>query len=219
MTNNTCVETYEQDGYKVELFYDDQVENPRTSWDHVATMVCSHRRYQLGDEQATWDDWAAEQLNRYFPDEMDRQYDLENSDNPNDWTKADAYYKHLIGRLDEVMEIMPLYLYDHSGITISTGPFSCGWDSGQVGIIYMTREQILTQFGGKLLTKKKRHQAQELMRDEVDEYDQYLTGDVYGYVVTDPNGDEVDSCWGYFGYKLAEQEAKAALEHAARKGA
>ena len=213
------VETHEQDGYKVELFYDDWAENPRTSWSQVATMVCSHRRYQLGDEQATWDEWAAEQLERYFPEEMAHHYDLENSDNPNDWAKADAYYKRLIDRLDEVMEIMPLYLYEHSGITISTGPFSCPWDSGMVGIIYMTREQILEQFGGKLLTKKKRHQAQELMKDEVHEYDQYLTGDIYGYVVTDPNGDEVDSCWGFFGYDFAKQEAKAALEHATRKGA
>jgi hypothetical protein len=29
--------------------------------------------------------------------------------------------------------IKGLFLYDHSGITISTGRFSCPWDSGQVG--------------------------------------------------------------------------------------
>jgi hypothetical protein len=37
--------------------------------------------------------------------------------------------------------IKDLYLYDHSGITISTSPFSCGWDSGQVGFIYLTRQK------------------------------------------------------------------------------
>lgn len=36
--------------------------------------------------------------------------------------------------------ILPLYLYDHSGITISTGPFSCPWDSGQVGWIYAPKD-------------------------------------------------------------------------------
>jgi len=34
---------------------------------------------------------------------------------------------------------LPRFLYDHSGITMSTGPFSCPWDSGQVGFIYATR--------------------------------------------------------------------------------
>ncbi len=213
------VETYEQDGYTVKLFYDDQIEDPRTTWSHAATMVCSHRHYCLGDEQATWDEWVAEQLDRYFPEEMVHHYYLANSDNPSDWTKADAYYKRLIARLDEVMEIMPLYLYEHSGITISTTPFYYVGDSGQVGVIYMTREQILARFGGKLLTEKKRRQARALMMDEVDEYNQYLTGDVYGYIVTDPNENEVDSCWGLFGYEWARAEAKAALEHAARKGA
>ena len=28
---------------------------------------------------------------------------------------------------------LPLYLYDHSGITMNTTGFSCQWDSGQVG--------------------------------------------------------------------------------------
>lgn len=36
--------------------------------------------------------------------------------------------------------ILPLYLYDHSGITISTVPFSCPWDSGQVGWIYAPKD-------------------------------------------------------------------------------
>ena len=30
---------------------------------------------------------------------------------------------------------LPLYLYDHSGITMSTGSFCDSWDSGQVGFI------------------------------------------------------------------------------------
>ena len=34
---------------------------------------------------------------------------------------------------------LPVFMYDHSGITINTTGFSCRWDSGQVGIIYMTK--------------------------------------------------------------------------------
>ena len=214
MMNSLCETIEGPDGWKVDLYWDDDRQNPRTEWDHAATMVCSHSRHDLGDEQVDLDTWINEMIGCFFPDEWDRHYDLENSDRESDRAKADILYNKLKDRLYEHMEIMPLYLYDHSGITMSTGRFSCPWDSGQVGIIYMTREQILKQFGGKLLTKKKREQARDLMQAEVEEYDQYLTGDVYGYVVTDPLGNDVDSCWGFYGLSWARQEAAAALEHA-----
>ena len=43
--------------------------------------------------------------------------------------------------------ILPLYLYDHSGITISTGPFSCPWDSGQVGWIKAPKDTFRNATG------------------------------------------------------------------------
>jgi hypothetical protein len=42
---------------------------------------------------------------------------------------------------------LPLYLYDHSGITMSYKPFGCRWDSGQVGFIYMTAQDIKKEYG------------------------------------------------------------------------
>ena len=36
--------------------------------------------------------------------------------------------------------ILPLYAYEHGMITVSTGPFSCPWDSGQVGFVVSTKE-------------------------------------------------------------------------------
>ena len=38
----------------------------------------------------------------------------------------------LIGELENVV-ILPLYLHDHSGLTMNTSGFHCPWDSGQVG--------------------------------------------------------------------------------------
>lgn len=114
---------------------------------------------------------------------------------------------------------LPLYLYDHSGITMSTGRFSCPWDSGQVGFIYVEWEKAVREYGltderfPSLADKVER--VNEALRTEVAVYDQYLTGDVYGYesetgvVVTKtwPDGstereidwDSEDSCWGFFG--------------------
>ena len=36
--------------------------------------------------------------------------------------------------------ILPLYAYEHGMITVSTGRFSCPWDSGQVGFVVSTKE-------------------------------------------------------------------------------
>jgi hypothetical protein len=94
---------------------------------------------------------------------------------------------------------LPLYLYDHSGITISTTPFSCPWDSGKVGIITVHSRDT------EGLTDE---QVRNALIAEVASYDDYLTGNIYGYQVTEPDGDEVYSCWGYQGSDAALRDAK-----------
>ncbi len=93
---------------------------------------------------------------------------------------------------------LDLYLYDHSGITISTKPFSCPWDSGQVGYIYTTYEDIRKEYNTKKVTKEIKEKVLALLKSEVEIYDRYLTGQVYGFVVEDNKGEVIDSCWGYF---------------------
>lgn len=38
------------------------------------------------------------------------------------------------------------------------------------------------------------------VRATMAEYEAWATGDVLGYTLTGPDGDEVESCWGYYGY-------------------
>jgi len=128
-----------------------------------------------------------------------RRYDLGDKHNFNTW--RDEELLSLLKRKDVYW--LPLYLYDHSGITMSTGSFSCPWDSGQVGYIYMERSEYLKNWNKKKADKKKIY---EILKAEVETYDNYLTGEVYGYIVEDENGDNVDSCWSYFG------DSKYALE-------
>lgn len=104
--------------------------------------------------------------------------------------------------------VLPLYMLDHSGITISLSPFSCPWDSGQVGFVIVRREKMLKEFSGKIFTKRLKEKAIEIAKSEVEEYDQYVRGEVYGYVIDD----YVDSCWGFFGLEECIEEAKASAE-------
>lgn len=109
--------------------------------------------------------------------------------------------------------VLRLYLYDHSGITISLSPFSCPWDSGQVGFVIIRREKMLQEFGGRKFTQSLKNRALQIAEAEVKEYDQYLRGDVYGYKIDE----EGDSCWGYYGMEYCVTEAKNTVDWLVRQ--
>jgi hypothetical protein len=160
-------------------------------------MICFHRNYDLGDKHTY---------------------------NHNDYDSWEEMGKAII-KNENVAVILPLYLYDHGGITMSTGPFDCPWDSGQVGFIYITRDKILSEYGGKKVTKELKESVTQYLINEVETYDQYLTGDVYDYEIEVASemvkltredfdagkfenvDDEIewnleDSCGGFFGYGI-----------------
>lgn len=144
----------------------------------------------------------------------------EDSESPRDWDNLGEmlclHRRYSLGdrhqfSADEILELvetddviaLPLYLYDHSGITMSTGngnwPFHCPWDSGLVGYIYVEKEAVRREWGWKRISPQRYEKILQILRSEVEIYDQYLRGDVYGYRIEDENGEEIDSCWGYFG--------------------
>lgn len=106
--------------------------------------------------------------------------------------------------------ILPLYLYDHSGITMRTADFGDRWDSGQVGWIYVNQADMRREYGHN--TEEDRENARKVLEGEVETYDQFLTGQVYGYTITDRLGEEPDSCWGFYGLDAAIQAAKDAVK-------
>jgi len=170
---------------ELKIVEDDDPLNPRTDYDHLGTMVCWHSRYDLGDKQIE----AGEYENA----------------------------EEIIEAIDAAV-ILPLFLFDHSGLSMSTSSVSFqafdshGWDWGCVGLIYVTKETLMVEYSMSEtddLTEIK-EKAKECLVAEINEYDQYLQGDVWGYVIED-GGEEIDSCWGFFGYEYAKQEGKSIL--------
>jgi hypothetical protein len=112
---------------------------------------------------------------------------------------------------DEILAVLPLFAYEHGGITMSTRAFSDAFDSGQVGWGYVTKSQY-EQMGckpGEVSEEKLRTYIQQ----EVSCYAEYLTGQVYGYRIVGRAGDELDSCWGIFDLNYCRSEAKLSAEH------
>ena len=91
-----------------------------------------------------------------------------------------------------------VYMYDHSGRTVSLSPFSCQWDSGQLGTLWVPRKRGRTGL-----------KAQEIAKSLVGYLDDLLQGNVYGYKAVHSDGRE-ESCWGFVGEtKHAADEARA----------
>jgi hypothetical protein len=103
---------------------------------------------------------------------------------------------------------LPLFLYDHSGITMSTGTFSCPWDSGQVGIIYLTEKEAIAEYGKDFDAEKIR----EYLKNGVKTYDHFLTGAVFGWIVEDENDEQLDSCWSYYGHDEIDEKTGCAVQ-------
>ena len=104
--------------------------------------------------------------------------------------------------------VLPLYLYDHGGLTISTQPFPCPWDSGQIGWIYCDYETIKKEYGCKYITKKIIEKVRECLKSEINTYDQYLIGDVFCFEIIEKvvcgeckhiHENNLNSCGGFYG--------------------
>jgi len=111
--------------------------------------------------------------------------------------------------------ILPVYMYEHGGIALSTGrggQFSDPWDSGQLGFIYCVPEKVRKEYSCKRITAKVRAQVEKVLQAEIDEYSMYVGGECYGYVIEDLDGEQIDSCWGFIGGAWVRQAAREAAD-------
>lgn len=166
----------ENEKYKLEIFDDLNPCSPR-EFDNLGTMVCFHRRYNLGDETE------------------------HKSSDFSSWEELENYlYKE-----EDALIAIPVFMYDHSGLWINTTGFSCPWDSGQVGYIYISKEKVRREYSCKRISKKLKKMIREMLCSEVDLYNDYLSGNVYGFTLTDKeNAEEIDSSCGFYGTDYIE---------------
>lgn len=205
------------------IYPDSDYPNPRKEWDgHLTTIFHWHRRYDLGTEISTDDTMermhakAVESLlvasSMKLAEFGDLSIAIENMEELYERSYVSSEYmekqKNRLARITaNYAFILPLYIYDHSGITISTEAFSCPWDSGQCGFVVMLKKDFAENYSATFKgrwTAKQVKKAEEVMKGEVKLFDDYLTGEVYGYTIDDKEGAEEDSCWGFYGYDIRD---------------
>jgi hypothetical protein len=98
--------------------------------------------------------------------------------------------------------VYDVYAYIHSGVRLglSTNDMvDVQWDVSMCGYILITKD------------KKEIPNPDKYAQGMIDEWNQYLSGDVYGYVIEDQDGNHIDSCWGFYGLEYAKTEARNAV--------
>jgi len=198
--------------FKYVIRQDEDAESPR-EWENLGTMACWHSRRELGDEQVNRHKVGAWLSDLMCDNDLERdtdQYDEFDNALRSNYLNA---MQRAIAMLKEKLIILPLYIYDHSGVTMRTYPYGCPWDSGQVGWIYVSKDKVREEYGWKRITEKRQKQIEEYLRNEVSTYDQWLTGDVWWYAIEDEDGEVHDACGGFFGHDYCEEEAKIALKY------
>lgn len=187
------MELYEQityQGYHINIYYDPDPENPR-EWDNLGTFYTTHRRYQPEKN-------------------FKKHFDIgEVCQDGRPGTFRESFLQKYIAQ--------NIYMLDHSGQTVSTASFNDPWDSGWFGMVAVSIEKVKKEYGWKILTPKRRRLIEKYLTGEVETYDNYLRGEVYGYEITPENDKNniLDSCWGYFGdedLEYLEKECKSIID-------
>ena len=201
--------------YRFRIETDNDPWNPRYDCDgNVGHMMCWNRWHQLGDYK-----------DNKYSDPYEFLYDLMEQNSSRDYYDIrEMEVTDMLNYLERKgYYFIPLAIYDHSGVTMWCGSkwshFDAQWDCSDVGWIYTTKKEIL-ECGGCLKGKRKwrkvtkrnwREAAQKWLENEVKTYDQYLTGEVYGYISEKWNGydwEDYDSCWGYYSNKWGDDLAR-----------
>lgn len=201
------------DGRKLRLVIeqDELLEDPR-SWDNLGTMLCRNRHYQLGDCNTNRE--TEEQLA-----EICRKYG-KSDEEIDEMTFAEEI--QFILNQDNICGL-PLYITDHSGISMQTYRFDA-WDSSFVGLIFVEKDFYLAQTCLKDEEGWK-EKAKETLKSEVETYSDFLEGNVYEWTLYEPTvvirqsmdgkelsreiveeGEVVDSMGGFYSPTLEDVE-------------
>jgi hypothetical protein len=233
-------EIIEIDGYTVTIVIDDGAANPLKECDSPGTLATWHRRYNLGTEQPdeSPEDYLSslvpssvsgsfeERENRISIREYDNRYsrdsgktsfrfDYDSIRNILESQKRDAIQKWI----NDNLVLINVYMYEHSGIVLSSFPFSCPWDSGQLGVYFLTREEVEKEFGGD------KERARTYLEGSLETYGDYISGAVFGIdsitapvttsnaCGTEVKGEELEegSVWGFYG---SDHEKSGLMESA-----
>lgn len=163
--------TSEYGGYKLEIYQDEDEPETSRDYENLGKIISWHNKYDFTDSG------VKEKFNS-LTESPEAFLDYAN--------KHKFIYK-------------PLYMYEHSGISFSlsnrTYPFNDRWDSGQVGYLFATPEDIKKWFEVSEITEDIKEKVYDNFESEIKEMNSDMAGDSFYYILYE-NGEQIDSLSG-----------------------
>lgn len=188
---NTVIQTATNGSRRLQIErIEDYWISPRDYCESLGHIVCWCSNYDIG-EKHTYEDARALMEDIAEKHGITCRYDKEGN-----------LTKKCLEQIKSNIVILPIYMLDHSGISISVTPFGCPWDSGQIGFVYCTKKEIVSYLG-----REDTQSALKIMIEEVETYNNYMSGDHYGWSVYTAHQCEHcnhteweldENCCGYF---------------------
>jgi len=178
-----AIETIEYKKYTINIYQDGSPESPDEWGDNNVFLVSYHSDFTVERDDIITKDEASAILSGDYS-----EYDKQNC-------KAIEKKYHIFG----------LEAYIHSGISLSIsyeGNYpDRRWDVSQLGVVLVSKDET-----------KLRKKAKEMAEILIKNWNMYLSGDIYGYIVEETD----DSCWGHYGKEGKEdmvEEAKEIIDY------
>ena len=109
---------------------------------------------------------------------------------------------------------LPIFMLDHSGVSISTQDFNDMWDSGKLGFIYVDRKKVREEYDVSRITPHIMACVVKSLSEEVKIYNAFLNDEVFGYITYICEGDAMDSCWNFYMLGTKDELINDCLESA-----
>lgn len=219
MSDKTLVETFEVQGLSVEIHTDPGPSDPEAMTDAPVWLGHFHRQFWRAPEELPFSNgeqfvaWYA----RYNADEREREDEV-----------SVAEMRARAEEMQEQWEVFIVRAYIHGSVSLAlegsgahTRMPDQQWDVSRCGVILIDKvkwhERIGTPPAPEDGVTVDQTDWRKIAEAHVKEWNQYLGGEVYGYVVKDGVADEVDSCWGFYGIEDAREEGRAAAEASAEQ--
>ena len=152
-------------GYKIRIREDEDADSPDDWGDDSLFLVYDHRQFSVKREGFNVESiyrWMYAKEVVEFGDDVDGNYQEE----VDGYSELNNYF------------IFKVEAYIHSGVSLSlfTGTKQCRWDSSVSGYILASKSEFE-------LEETARNAAEGL----IETWNQYLSGEVYGYIIEKPN--------------------------------
>lgn len=168
--------TKEVEEKRLKIMHDDSPESPR-EWCNLGKFIAISSRYRSPDN----DEYFIEVVKNTAEEATSQENHIE------------LIKEAIENDTDETVAlIVPICKYEHSGISYSIGT-KRGFDYSNNGFYIVMQSGI-----DKLGVDNTEENLLSIIESEIETYNKYANGEVYGFQLFDENGDFEDSCWGFY---------------------